>query len=132
MNFMKQKRWLYLPPVVFALLDLAVTLLAQPADYWQGHYGFAQTPHPLLVRLLEWHPLAFVVGGLVWIALFVVAIGLLPRRGALLLSAFLVMGHAWGVSTVLCWRVPGGYWLTLLLFLAAAWTLTTAWARNRP
>ena len=129
---MKQKRWLWLPPVAFALLDWAAMLVAQPPDYWQGHYGFAQAPHPLAVWLLEWHPLAFVAGGLVWIVLIVVAIGLLPRRSAMVLSALLVMLHAWGVSTFLCWRVPGGYWLMLLLFLAAAWALAVAWERNRP
>ena len=81
---------------------------------------------------IEWHPLVFVAGGLAWIALFVAAIYRLPRRGAFVLSAFLVMGHAWGVSTILCWRVPGGYWLMLFLYLAAAWALSAAWQRNRP
>jgi hypothetical protein len=128
---MKRNTWLSLPPVLLALLDLAVTLLAQPADYWQGHYGFAQEPHPLFVRLLEWHPIAFAAGDLLWIALFVIVIGLLPRRGAMILSMLLVMTNAWGVSTWLCWRVPGGYWLTLLLFAASAWLLSAAWEKSR-
>jgi hypothetical protein len=127
---MSRRIWRCTPPLVFCLIDSLATLLGQPVDYWQGHYGFAQQTHPWLAMPLESGPGAFGAAVLAWMLVFTTVLCVLPRRAAMVLSSVLVMAHAWGVSTWLCWRVPGGYWITLLLYLLAGWSITAAWNRE--
>src|SRR5437868_3340924 len=69
---------LCLPPLVFCVLDFTLTLIGQPAEYWQGDRTSIIEGSPNFHYLLTVHPTDFVVGVLVWIAIFVALLLLLP------------------------------------------------------
>ena len=62
---------LCLPPLVFCLLDAAITLFGQSAQYWAGDYAQVNEGSPTFYDLLQIRPAASVVGTLVWILVFV-------------------------------------------------------------
>ena len=110
---------LCLPPVLFCLLDAAVTLLGQSAQYWAGNYAQVNEGSPTFHDLLQIHPAAFAVGTLVWIMVFVVGILLLPGTLALIVSIVVTFGHTAGAATWL-WGRFHCYQTCLGLFLISA------------
>jgi hypothetical protein len=81
---------LCLPPILFCVLDFTLTLVFQPAEYWQGDRTSIIEGSPTFHYLLTVHPAAFVVGVSVWIALFVALLLLLPDTPALITSIAIV------------------------------------------
>ena len=122
--------WLCIPPFLMCTLDQGLTLWGQSSIYWAGHYEQAWEGNDLFNWLLRHHPLAFSEAGIVaWVAVFCTAIVLMPRRAAMAVSIAIVLGHAWGASTWLIERVPGGYWLAIALFLATGIIIVATWER---
>jgi hypothetical protein len=111
---------LCLPPVLFCVLDFTLTLVFQPADYWQGDRTRLIEGSPTFHQLLSIHPAAFVAGVLVWIALFVALLLLLPDTPALITSIAIVFGHVAGTAAWLRGRFTFDYQLLVSLFVLAA------------
>src|SRR5262245_6147648 len=97
---------LCLPPILFCVLDFALTLVFQPPEYWQGDRTRIIEGSPTFHYLLSISPAAFVVGVLVWIALFVALLLLLPDTPALMMSIATVFGHTAGTAAWLRVRFP--------------------------
>ena len=125
----KNHFWLLVAPVVVTLLDMVVTLAGQPSSYWAGSYSTAVEGAPQGKWLLTAHPVLFIVGILVWIALFGAAILVLPRFFSLVLSLAVTMGHSWGANTWLADLV--GYWACIALFIVAAILTVWTWGRSK-
>ena len=111
---------LCLPPLLLCALDVTATLLGQSAEYWAGDYLRVNEGSPTFNHLLQIHPLAFVVGIVAWIAVFVGIILLSPDVLALILSIAVTFGHAAGAATWLLWRFHYGYQALNGLWLASA------------
>jgi hypothetical protein len=111
---------LCLPPVLFCVLDFTLTLVLQPAEYWQGDRTRIIEGCPTFHALLSMDPAAFVVGVLVWIATFVALLLLLPDTAALITSIAIVFGHTAGTAAWLRGRYPFDYQLLVSLFVLAA------------
>jgi hypothetical protein len=111
---------LCLPPLLFCLLDDALTLLGQSAEYWAGDYARVNEGSPTFHDLLQIHPAAFLLGNLIWILIFVVGIFLLPDALALILSIAVTFGHTAGAATWIWSRFHYGYQVSLGLFLLSA------------
>jgi len=111
---------LCLPPLVFVALDNGLTLLGQSAKYWAGNYRSANEVSPTFNYLLQIHPAAFVMGSLVWAALIVAVILLLPDFLALITSIVVTFGHTIGAATWLLYRFNYGYQMCLGLLLVAS------------
>src|SRR5262245_27207994 len=77
---------LCLPPILVCVHDFTLTLVFQPAEYWQGDRTRIIEGSPTFHYLLSIYPAAFVVGVLVWIAIFVALLLLLPDTPALITS----------------------------------------------
>jgi hypothetical protein len=112
-----------LPPLLFAVLDSSLTLAGQSAEYWSGRYERVNEMSPTFQQLLAIHPLAFVGGELVWVAVFLGIILLLPDTLALMASIAVTFGHTVGAATWVLWRFQFGYQACNGLFLLAAVTL---------
>jgi hypothetical protein len=111
---------LCLPPILFCVLDFTLTLVCQPAEYWQGDRTRMIEGSPTFHYLLSIDPAAFVVGVLVWIALFVALLLLLPDTPALITSIAIVFGHTAGTVAWLRGRYTFDYQLLVSLFVLAA------------
>lgn len=127
---------LFLPPLLFCLLDWTLTLLGQPPDYWAGKYSDVREVSPTFHSLLTCHPLAFLLGVLVWIGVIFCLTALLPDTLALSASMAATFGHAGGASSWLAQNAAYGYQLQNATFVAAALVLSAgvSWAfdlRNR-
>ena len=111
---------LCLPPLVFCALDATLTLIGQSAEYWQGQRAAVNELSPTFNYLLTTHPAAFAAGMAGWAAIFVMALLLLPDTLALIVSVAIVLGHAVGTATWLCYHFKFGYQMCNGLFLLAA------------
>jgi hypothetical protein len=111
---------LCLPPILFCGLDFTLTLVFQPAEYWQGDRTRIIEGSPTFHYLLSIYPAAFVVGVLVWIAIFVALLLLLPDTPALIASIAIVFGHTAGTAAWLRGRFTFDYQLLVSLFALAA------------
>ena len=111
---------LCLPPLVFCILDGAVTLLGQSVEYWSGDYVRVNEASPTFNHLLQIHPAVYVFGILVWAVVFVGIILLLPDTLALIVSIAVTFGHTVGAATWLLYRFHFGYQACNGLFLLSA------------
>ena len=118
--FQRRFLGLCLPPLLVCLLDNVLTLLGQPAGFWQGNIDLVNEASPTFHQLLAIHPLAFIAGGLIWVAVFVGFILLVPDTLALIASIAVTFGHTAGAATWLIWRFEYGYQACNGLFLLSA------------
>ena len=123
---------LCLPPILFCVLDFTLTLVFQPAEYWWGDRTRIIEGSPTFHYLLSTSPAAFIVGVLVWIAVFVALLLLLPDTPALVTSIAIVFGHTAGTAAWLRGRFPFDYQLLVSLFVlsAVAIGLGVRWGRQ--
>jgi hypothetical protein len=111
---------LCVPPMLFCVVDFTLTLVFQPAAYWQGDRTSIIEGSPTFHYLLTVHPAAFVGGVLVWMALFVALLLLLPDTPALITSIAIVFGHTAGTAAWLKGRFTFDYQLLVSLFVLSA------------
>jgi len=100
-------------PVVMVVVDAALTLGGQAPEYWAGDCSFVRESNPIACPLLELHPMAFVLGVVLWTVSFTAAIHRLPTGWARVVAFVVMFGHTLGAATwLLRWRygllaVPG-------------------------
>jgi hypothetical protein len=111
---------LCLPPILFCMIDFTLTLVGQPAAYWEGNRSGIIEGSPTFHYLLTVHPAAFVVGVFVWIAIFVALLLLLPDTPALITSIAIVLGHTAGTAAWLRGKFMFDYQIIVGLFLLTA------------
>lgn len=111
---------LCLPPLLLCAFDYTMTLTGQSAAYWAGDYQRVNEVSPSFNHLLQIHPLAFIVGAVMWMAVFVGMILLLPDTLALIFSIAVTFGHTAGTASWLLWRFNYGYQAVNGLFLGSA------------
>jgi hypothetical protein len=116
---------LCLSPLVFYALDNGLTLFGQSAEYWAGNYRCANEASPTFNHLLQIHPAAFLAGTLLWAAMFVAVILLLPAFLALITSIVVTFGHTLGAATWLMYRFHFGYQMCLGLLLVSSIVLAS-------
>ena len=109
---------LCLPPLALGALDAGVTLLGQSDVYWSNHLAVNEAS-PFFTALLQVHPLAFVAGATLWLAIIVAMIMALPLLPALLLSITIVMGHTMGAGSWMFDHFELGYQLANGFYLAS-------------
>jgi hypothetical protein len=105
---------------LFCAFDGTITLAGQSADYWAGQYAAVNEGSPTFNHLLQVHPAAYAVGIVLWAAVFVGIIWLLPDTLALIVSIAVTFGHTVGAATWLLFRFRYGYQVCNGLFLVSA------------
>jgi hypothetical protein len=112
-----------LPALAACALDNTLTLVVQSPEYWSGNYAAVNEGSPTYNQLLQIHPATFIAGSLVWAAIFLGIIVLLPHTLALIVSIAVTFGHSAGAATWLLWRFGYGYQMCNALFLLMATAL---------
>lgn len=101
----RQRALIALPACACSLIDSVSTLLAQPATYWSdpatGHEN-----NPKFAWLLHAGPGWFIVGELVWCAVVVGVVTMLPGVLSLLVAVAVSIGHTYGALTWIITVVP--------------------------
>ena len=83
------------------ILDHIVTLVGQPEAYWKN-FSYANEGSPAYV-LLAYHPVAFLLWGILYGAVISVLLIRLPKKFTLALGILVYTGHSWGSAS---W-IPG-------------------------
>ena len=119
---------LCVPPILFCLVDAALTLAGQPAQYWNGNRSFALEQCPAGYYLLTLHPAAFAIGTMLWVAAFVGVLLLLTDTLAVVTSIAVAFGHtacatSWLEQTSFSYQFSNG----LILLCAVVVGLGIRW-----
>jgi uncharacterized membrane protein len=102
----RQSAILLVPMIIAWALDVATTLFFQPAGYWAGDYLQVNEATAIFRHLLVRHPLLFVAGNGVYIAVCCFATLIVhPRIGRYIVTANTV-GHVWAASNWLWLKSP--------------------------
>jgi hypothetical protein len=121
--------YLVLPAVVPFAIDAALTLIRQPADYWQGNFWLANESAVVGLYLLQWHPLAFAAASLVYATGFAAAIRYLPEPIARWLSFGFLIAHSSGINSWLQYHYILEPIHNCLAALFAAWCYSAYFRR---
>jgi hypothetical protein len=92
--YSKDRLWLCLPVIVTCSLDVSLTLLGQPAEYWITSFRVVNEANPICHLLLTVHPLAFVLYNLCELLIVSVLIMALPVIVSKTISVFYTIGSA--------------------------------------
>lgn len=117
-------------PLFFAFLlpiatDGIVTLVGQGPSYWQSYRNVNEASPAYF--FLAIHPLVYVGGGLLYLALCYWLVSRLRHPLNMMLAVALTVGHSWGSSTWLgLWLERAGFTATRSLILLQ-WSLLIAY-----
>lgn len=109
-------KWINLAPALFAsLIDITITIVHQPKEYWNGNLSEANEGNPIGATLMVNHISGiFLISGL-WIILIIVVGYYLPNRLSKYFLLFTLIAHSYGAST---WISPRyGFWFAMALIL---------------
>jgi hypothetical protein len=79
--------------------DIGLTMHGQPAEYWAGDYSQTTEGAPFFRKLYKRHPLVAAAGDVLWAAIILTWILLLPEVLAVILTIAIVFGHTAGGYT---------------------------------
>jgi hypothetical protein len=120
---------LLVPVLACYVLDLILTLVGQPADYWSGYSHVDEVNGPMKWALSQ-HPALFVAMSLVYIAGCCCLVLILPPWFARRLSLLLTFTHTWGASSWL-WLGSESRSPFVIFLLHLVMTLITAFSIER-
>jgi hypothetical protein len=124
---MRSHIWLCVAPLLFCLIDGAVTLHGQPAAYWAGQYDQAIEWNPLVRWFMVQHPLLLLLGACGRIFSFCALILLLPDNMARVVAFLVQLEHTIGAASWLTrFGMPGWAGCVVLLLLSRV-VLETTW-----
>jgi hypothetical protein len=112
----KKNRLLLLVPALWtSIFDIAMTIIHQPKEYWNGNLERANEANPIGALFMANHIAGlFVISGL-WIIIIALLGYFLPRRISKVFLLFCVIAHSAGASTWLSSR--HGFWYLIIFVL---------------
>jgi hypothetical protein len=106
----------YLPliPAFWAcLFDVAVTIIHQAPEYWEGNLNAAKEGNPIGNIFMRGHASGIFVISAIELIIIVVAFRFLPKKAGRVFLLFVVIAHT---SATLTWLIPRyGFWSLILL-----------------
>lgn len=112
----QRHRWINLAPALIAsLIDITITIVHQPEEYWEGNLDKANEGNPIGATFMANHVSGiFTISG-IWIILIIVLGYYLPMKISRYFLLFTLIAHSYGAST---WISPRyGYWSAMVLIL---------------
>jgi hypothetical protein len=113
----KRRLWLCMPIIFTDLVDATVTMLGQPAAYWQGSYELVNEFNPFARWFLAIPPMGIVVYVILDIAVISMLIIFLPLMMSKTLSVFWAIGSAKAIYNWLVGPLQMGWWFSNLVIL---------------
>ena len=125
---MRQNRfWILAPGVFVLLLDVLITYLLQPAEYWRLGYEYTTEGSPHGFLLMRYHPLAFLAFILAYILVVGILVYRLPAPWHKVIALAVVIGHTAGIHT---WLRHRYYWLMIFNFILFAAITLFSWHKG--
>ncbi|HAA15615.1 MAG TPA: hypothetical protein DCE41_29465 [Cytophagales bacterium] len=116
-----------IPAFQACIIDTTITIIHQPAGYWQGDLSQANEGNPIGNAMMTNHVSGlFVISG-IWLIIIGLAGYYFPKRLSRVFLLFTVIAHSWGASTWVSSRY--GFWWVMILILAN--TITYLWAAEQ-
>lgn len=114
----KNKLLLLVPALWTSLFDIAITIIHQSKQYWEGDLSKANEGNPIGALFMRNHVYGlFIISGF-WIMAIVFLGYFLPKQIRKVFLLFCVMAHSFGASTWLSSRYGFWYVITFILFNA--------------
>jgi hypothetical protein len=120
----KKTRLLLLVPALWtSMFDIAITIIHQPKEYWNGNLEKANEANPVGAFFMANHIAGlFIISGL-WIIIIALLGYFLPRRISKVFLLFCVIAHSVGASTWLSNRYGFWYVMGFVLFSSILYCL---------
>jgi len=125
----KGRLWLCLPVMVTCLLDVIVTLLGQPSEYWITSFKVVNEANPLCHFLLTVHPLAFVLYNLCEILIVSALIMAFPVIVSKTISVFYTIGSAKAIYYWMAGSLHYSFFISNLVLIFPAVILVCAFEK---
>ena len=124
-------KWINLTPALIAsLIDVTVTIVHQPKEYWEGNLNKANEANPIGAILMANHVSGiFLISG-IWIILIIVLGYYLPNKISKYFLLFTLIAHSYGAAAWLSTRY--GFWSAMVLILINTATYLIAKEKTEP
>lgn len=104
------------PALIASLIDISITIIHQPKEYWDGNLNKANEGNPIGAALMAEHISGlFVISGF-WVIVIIVLGYYLPNWLSKYFLLFTLIAHSFGASTWLSSRYGFWYAMALILF----------------
>ncbi|MEQ9309844.1 MAG: hypothetical protein RLN90_10345 [Balneolaceae bacterium] len=110
-------RWINLTPTLIAsLIDITITIVHQPKEYWEGNLNKANEGNPLGAIFMANHISGLFIISAIEVILIMLFGYYLPRKISRYLLLFVLIAHSCAATTWIARRY--GFWsvMTLALF----------------
>lgn len=111
----RHKLLLLIPALWTSLFDILITIIHQPAEYWNGDLTKANEGNPIGALFMTTHMAGLFVISALWLILICVLGYFLPRRLGRVFLLFCVIAHSFAASTWLSSRY--GFWYAMVFIM---------------
>jgi hypothetical protein len=128
-DYSKSRLWLFFPVIVACILDVSLTLLGQPAEYWITSFRVVNEANPVSHLLLTMHPLAFVLYNICELLIVCVLIMALPLIVSKTISVFYTIGSAKAIYYWMAGSLHYSFFVSNLVLIFPAIILVCAFEK---
>ena len=121
---LKSKRLRFVPAYWAAIFDVAITIIHQPKEYWDGNLGKANEGNPFGAYMMANHVSGIFVISAIWLVIIGVVGYFLPPKFARVFLLFVLMVHTWGASTWISNHYGFWYVMAFVLFNSVLFYIT--------
>lgn len=130
MTTLRQHLWLCVAPLALYLVDIAITLLGQPATYWAGDHASVVEGNPVARAVMRIGPGTFALALLAWGVAFTLVLAFWRHPLAVVLAFVVTFAHAVCAGTWFLQAGPVlGPVLAIGLLVASERLLDWTWRR---
>ncbi|MGL1891634.1 MAG: hypothetical protein OCD02_08405 [Spirochaetaceae bacterium] len=112
------KLYIFIPAFIACCIDLIVTTINQPTDYWIRALDKVNEINPVLNFAMRHHILGIFLVTFIWLLIIAFLTLISPEKLSKLICLTIVLGNSWGASTWISRRY--GYYYAILLFILNA------------
>jgi hypothetical protein len=112
--------WIFLPILIPYIFDIALTLIGQPEQYWQGNYQAVNEANPISHWFLAKHPVVYILYSIARFLGYGLFIAILPLKLSKIVSIYLILAHTIGAHGWAKNVFYVGYWERMGMLLIPA------------
>ena len=113
---LKNRLIILIPAYWACLFDEAITIVHQPAAYWNGDLSMANEANPIGAILMKNHVSGIFLISILWLILIGIIGYFLPIRLLKTFALFVLISHTWGGASWISQLY--GFWYVIIFVLA--------------
>lgn len=102
-------------PIWVSLVDIIITIIHQPKEYWNGNIKLANEGNPIGAILMTNHVSGIYVISALWLVLITILGYYLPKSLSRIFLLFVLIVHSWGASSWIF--IHYGFWYVIIFTL---------------